>query len=507
MTPIRYTFPQQDLMDELVNAYFEHVNLIMPLLHRPTFDRSVAQGLHLHDNGFGGCYSWIQWFNQVNVVKDKLLAVPNVYDIQMYALACQFLQGTSIPHTCWTLVGIGIRFSQDLGIHRRRVPLEQLTVELELCKRAFWVLVSLDQMASIGLGRACAVDNRALDLDMPIECDDEYWEHEDPKKRLNRIMVFALRSLYHMKRKAWDFILKDWQKPVVEEMDSALNKWLVDVPECVRWDPHRSDDKFYKVSLMLMGWYYYVQILIHRPFILSRDKTSHPFPSLTICSNAAKATKKGYPIHVHLTLFAFTSGVCTRGVDDIHKCLDLLKFSEERWYSCGKAWDTLNGLVSAQEHDNSESSSETGLPLYVGMATPQTRVTDRNRQLNNGDMRFDSVSYQNSYRDSSTYAVPHLPTSIPGNAYLIPPEGVGTLDPRHFGSYSYPSSAVFYDTNEQLPLSSADFRLLPAADVPDMPPGMDSNTMNMWMNAPTGISLEDWVEFLGEYNYGKRSNL
>ncbi|KAF9009900.1 fungal-specific transcription factor domain-containing protein, partial [Cyathus striatus] len=400
----QYTFPPQKLMDELVEAYFEHVNLVMPLLHRPTFDRSVAEGLHLRDDGFGGVVLLVcavgsryikfidervlldgidspfsagyKWFNQVNVVKNKLLTLPNLYDIQIYALACQFFQGTSMPHSSWTMAGIGIRVAQDMGIHRRRVPLHQLTAEHELCKRAFWVLVSLDRMSSISLGRACAIDKRDMDLDMPVECDDEYWENEDPKKRfrqpsgkptiisafiyqlrLNRIMGFAMRSLYHVKSKMWDYLLEGWQKIIVEEMDSALNKWLADVPEFIltyinsRWDPYRSDDKFYRASLMLMGWYYYAQILIHRPFILSRDQVSHPFPSYTICTNAARACsnlvdgyrKRGYPIHMHLTLFAFTSGIVlslnrrgkssnidTMGVDDIYKCLDLLKVGEER---------------------------------------------------------------------------------------------------------------------------------------------------------------------------------
>jgi hypothetical protein len=36
------------------------------------------------------------------------------------------------------MVGIGIRFAQDVGVHRKKVHDEDWTVEDELRKRAFW---------------------------------------------------------------------------------------------------------------------------------------------------------------------------------------------------------------------------------------------------------------------------------------------------------------------------------------------------------------------------------
>ncbi|KAJ7049696.1 hypothetical protein C8F01DRAFT_725505 [Mycena amicta] len=51
--PPVYTFPPQDLMDSLVAIYFRHWNIFIPLLHRPTFQRAIASGLHLTDHSFG----------------------------------------------------------------------------------------------------------------------------------------------------------------------------------------------------------------------------------------------------------------------------------------------------------------------------------------------------------------------------------------------------------------------------------------------------------------------
>ena len=40
-------------MHTLVDLYFKEYNVFLPLLHRPTFERSLKQGEHLHDHSFG----------------------------------------------------------------------------------------------------------------------------------------------------------------------------------------------------------------------------------------------------------------------------------------------------------------------------------------------------------------------------------------------------------------------------------------------------------------------
>jgi len=53
-------------------------------------------------------------------------------------LSVIYLQGTSAPQACWTIVGIGIRLAQDVGAHRRKAYSTKFSAEEELWKRAFW---------------------------------------------------------------------------------------------------------------------------------------------------------------------------------------------------------------------------------------------------------------------------------------------------------------------------------------------------------------------------------
>ena len=49
--------------------------------------------------------------------------------------------------------------AQDVGAHRRKVYSTAPTVEEELWRRAFWVLVAMDRATSFALGRPCAIQD------------------------------------------------------------------------------------------------------------------------------------------------------------------------------------------------------------------------------------------------------------------------------------------------------------------------------------------------------------
>ena len=210
-------FPPPDLLEKLIDLYFKNMNDYLPLLHRPTFEQGVREGLHLRDEGFGSTVLLVcangsrftddprvllddntipqsagwKWFQQVQMVRKSLLAPPRLYDLQIYAvrhpcpiarspvrrrgdrgripsvvssmltafalpyalihvsardlrlsmyaqLTAGFLQGTSAPQACWTIIGIGVRMAQDVGAHRKKVYSSSPTVEEELWRRAFW---------------------------------------------------------------------------------------------------------------------------------------------------------------------------------------------------------------------------------------------------------------------------------------------------------------------------------------------------------------------------------
>ncbi|KAK6981053.1 hypothetical protein R3P38DRAFT_3293977 [Favolaschia claudopus] len=220
-------FPHPVLMSECIELYFLPLNIFLPLLHQPAFERAVADGLHLRDGGFAATLSLVctigsrwstdptlaaqgldcgwKWFDQVQLAGKRLLGQANLYDLQTYVLATGFPKGLCTTSNlvdarrCWVKGCTGkshyksihssqsTMMIQDLGVHRRKAAVETLSAERELQKRALWILVYLDRMAScverlpvVGLVHSSDADTILInfDVELPLAVDDEY--REDP---------------------------------------------------------------------------------------------------------------------------------------------------------------------------------------------------------------------------------------------------------------------------------------------------------------------------------------
>lgn len=110
--PSPFEFLETDLMIHLVNCYFDNFNLMLPILHRPSFIRSIGEGLHKVNEDFGAvvlivcaigcrcttdprvvhnvktlssCTAW-KLFNQISANRSSKMAfiATSVYKAQLY---------------------------------------------------------------------------------------------------------------------------------------------------------------------------------------------------------------------------------------------------------------------------------------------------------------------------------------------------------------------------------------------------------------------------------------
>ncbi|KAF8330637.1 fungal-specific transcription factor domain-containing protein [Amanita rubescens] len=359
---IKFQFPPDEFLPLFIDLYFEQVNLFFPLLHRPTFQCAVDEGLHYKDYWFGALLLLVcaigsqyiddshvpnhgepntqgrgrQWFQQVQLAWQNIPGPPIIHNLQLHCLTIYYLQTTSSAQACWTMLGTAIRLAQEAGAHlKRRKDMETWTLDDELKIRAFWVLVAMDILMSSALGRPCAyrAEDPSFDLDYPLEVDDQFWLEEDPKQspkqplgkpslitafnlllKLYQIQALTLRTIYSRIGCVGD----NWKQHVITEFDSGLNKWVDSVPDYLRWDPDRENPVHFRQSVLLYTNYYYVQIQIHLPFIPSpRNSSFLSFPSLTICTKAARSCsnvvdamrRRQIGVIFYVQLGTFTSGV------------------------------------------------------------------------------------------------------------------------------------------------------------------------------------------------------
>ncbi|KAI0027759.1 fungal-specific transcription factor domain-containing protein, partial [Vararia minispora EC-137] len=417
-TESSYSFPNPDLLLRLVDLYFEHSNILFPILHRPTFEQRIRNDDHTNDGVFGavvllvcaigsrfssdpcvileGTNSWHSagwaWFLQVRLAGISIFSGSSLCDLQCTCLGAIYLLGVSAFNSAWNMIGMGIRLAQGSGANRKRSYGSTLTVDDELYRRSFWVLVCLDRDLSLMTGRPCSIQEEDFDVDMPVDCDDEHWLHSDPEKafkqppgRPSRISAFlcklqlcqidgyALRTI-HASQKAkyhFGFTGQDWEHRTVTSFDSILNVWVDSIPEHLRWDPAREDDALFFQSAHLYAKFYELQVLIHQPFIWPRKTSQHSFPSLAICVNAARSCThildelhRRYPgriipfLHRPVLISALVLLIRIWNVkqsklpidiesdlSDVKKCMRYMETLEGRWFFAGRARDIIGVLA------------------------------------------------------------------------------------------------------------------------------------------------------------------
>ncbi|KAJ7021863.1 fungal-specific transcription factor domain-containing protein [Mycena alexandri] len=572
-----FIFPDHDLLSALIDIYFARKNIYFPVLHRPTFERAVADELHTRDESFGAIVLLVcgigarfsddprvllpgedtlrcgwQFFDQIPLVLGHLFERPTLYQLQFYCLATIFLE-FSAPSAGWTFIGLGLRLAQDVGAHREKHFGKRPTVEAELWKRGFWTLVALDRLVSNSLGRSCAMHHEEFDLAMPIECDDEYWENDDPALvfkqpdgkpsqvtffrcflQLNNVLAFALKILYALNKTKRLLSERDpdWEEHIVSELDSALNSWVDSIPAHLRWDPNRRDEVFFDQSAYLYCSYYQVQMTIHRSFIPTlREGAPTSLPSLAICTNAARACSHIAEISLHrrqsmptptLITPVFTSGLIlllnvwsgkrtglapqmNSAILEVHKCMAMIHVCEKRWQTAGIFWDLLYNLAAIGQ-----------FPLP--QAVPSTTSASPNTHKRG---REDDVA---AYPDLTTPSVPHPPY---GNVYhpveptsathsaqkqanplptystdlgqlpIYHQQGDSTNTNNWYSSSELTTSGA--DPLSMFDLDSAAFN--PAARSESVSnlgatgEGMNDDVMAMWANAPMGFEFGDWGSY------------
>ncbi|KAH9481989.1 ABC-transporter-regulating transcription factor [Psilocybe cubensis] len=473
-----YTYPEVDLLNNLVSLYFDRCNILLPVLHRPTFVKSLSIGQHLWDPLFGmtvllvcalgakysqdlrvmmfndssgtGISAGWHYFSQVQVYRKRMLHKSTTYDLQYYALAALYLSSTSLPQASWTLLAIGLRHAFEKGVHRRRGPQQKPSVEYELQKRAFWALVCLDSAESSFVGRACSIPLEAYDLDYPIECDDEYWDTGDRETcfrqpegkpcsisafvaliKLCEILGFVLRTLYSNKktRILSGFLGSRWEGRMVAELDSTMNKWKESLPSHLHWDSGERNEVFFHQSVILHATYSYVQIQIHRPYLLAKGSPLTA-PSFAICSNAARtcsgileaAVIRDVGVLPITIIAAYTSGmVITLGIwmtqsagttdgfraekDNLEKCVQYLRKCEKRWHSGGRLGDILSE-ASAEMHQN----------------RPSINHLQTSSQISPSDIRKDAACSSGSAAIDSLQLQTHF---VPGTQSTFSPDDWG----------------------------------------------------------------------------------
>ncbi|KAK0451180.1 fungal-specific transcription factor domain-containing protein [Desarmillaria tabescens] len=478
-----YVFPDSDLITSLIAIYSETIHPILPIMHRPTFMKDVADGLHLRDESFGATLLFVlavasrysddprvladpssrlsagwKFIEPIPVSKKAILRPPCLYNIQETVLAVIYTLGTSVPEFSWMVVGLGLRYAVEIGLHRKkpRAKGHKLTVDDELKKRSFWALVTLDRLISLYDGRPLMMHEEDFDSELPVECDDEYWDIRSdgevrfcqpgnkPSKisyfnaqiRLSGIMSVVATNLYSIKKRRdrWGLTGKDEQR-INSDIDSSMNAWMNSIPDHLRWNPDRDNTLFLYQSAVLYNTYHMLQIYTHRPFLCPGSSLSTP--SLVLSTIAARSCSRILQVHMkrikiiipHILMGAFMSGAVlamniwsgkrvghppkAEDLTGYEQCLATFIHASDSWMVAGRALKMFKCMASFDTASVLDGTS-------IQASHPQENATPVPAPI--GDSYF-TVS-DALYEQDPAYLNDYLPTYLHTGPPLDPTENL-----------------------------------------------------------------------------------
>lgn len=260
--------PNSGLMDQLLNIYMVKAQYMLPLLHEPTF----RQDVNLVYNGGTDPTLNFQVRMVIAISMQKLdtqyagladsyylAALPYLTDaiqkkdistLQCFALMAQYSLLTPTRTAAYWVVGLAAKLCQDLGLCDEKTidkptsatPLSFL--EIDMRRRLFWIITSMEYGLSHSLGRPSAfgvsVDN--INVGFFQLCDDRFITAEGllpnhypvMKKcisvhflKMRLLQAEIRRTLYLAKR---DAPVSD-QDPWFSKMLSKIDAWMRDTPK------------------------------------------------------------------------------------------------------------------------------------------------------------------------------------------------------------------------------------------------------------------------------------
>ncbi|ORX79621.1 hypothetical protein K493DRAFT_243493 [Basidiobolus meristosporus CBS 931.73] len=414
-----YLLPPAPVFDHLMDIYFSHINPIIPLLHKAEFMARLKQEkeeapLFLLNAIFALAANLsprIQWLEEAGArsemfykrakkLLDQTYDVTSLENIQALILLSHYFHITHGSMKSWVYSGMAIRMAEDLGLHRNpdRWQIKTLSSSLkETRKRTWWSCYVMDRNASACMGRPLSIDDRHCDTSFPQVdvvqttrgtgadellnsgmCMDAFVE----VIKLHEIYGQIMNNIYAIRAHPTENPFKS--ESFLLELDSALHKWMVELPTALQYNPQhyfdgRKPASNYVAYLHIL--YHSALILLHRPYIPKPNSRvcPSPYPSLQICITSANSITaiahlcSGEPgleevlIFVLFPIFTAATVHLTNMTSRDMRLADLSKRYlsknmvllcriRKRWGSAGKYYIVLRELLAARnisidEHD------------------------------------------------------------------------------------------------------------------------------------------------------------
>lgn len=328
---------------------------------------------------------YLKAFETANIIMD----VVNLRTVQAFLLMAVFSQKMPDGVSGWQVVGLAIRTSVVLGLHRKpyqrrneKVTNEQLELQ-DLKSRIFWSAYGIERINGLVLGRPFSISDTDIDAPFPIE-------NEKTKVACHVVKLRRIQS------NIYTFIYKPVQlldKP--EDIDSTRIEILLELNDWMKTFPYKDNamSTFETNNWSLISYHNSILLLL-RPIVLEISKLKQNSPARffewfkvftesasAICINYKNMHLRKKMSYTWLAMHCcFVAGIsflyciwldCTLQVlkwkrqslvyETISACQTILYVLAERWESASMFRDTFERLSNIVKlHVDSIPNKTTG---------------------------------------------------------------------------------------------------------------------------------------------------
>lgn len=259
--------PNRELMEQLVNIYMVKAQYMLPLLHEPTFKEDlnevyngttdptlnfqvrmvVAISMQKLDTQYAGLAD--SYYLAALPFLTAAIQKKDLSTLQCYALIAQYSLLTPTRTAAYWVVGLATKLCQELGICEEstidapRSGSRPSFLEVDMRRRLFWIIMSMEYGLSHSLGRPSAfgvtIDN--LDVRFFQLCDDRFITHDGllpghhpiMKKCIAihflkmRVLQAEIRKTLYLRKRPTPVTDQD---PWFADINQRIDEWVANCP-------------------------------------------------------------------------------------------------------------------------------------------------------------------------------------------------------------------------------------------------------------------------------------
>ncbi|CAN6603154.1 hypothetical protein TRVA0_002S02278 [Trichomonascus vanleenenianus] len=303
-----FLLPSRELCDDIVEAYFEKVHPIIPLVNRSQFMRQyndpndppsllllqsillagsrACRNPGLQDASGSSVLASMTFYKRAKALFDANYETDRISVVQSTALLGWWWDNPEeITKNVYFWTHIAITIAQSIGLHRSVEKSSMAPSDKKMWKRIFWCLFVRDRYTASALGRPTMINLE--DTDVPMITMEDLNEDEPgnpsvyPQNRkhglffihsvkLSEIVGYVLRQQFNVSAEC---SRRQNKAPSITQCDILMATWMRNLPEELKYSV--ADKRHHDfLTALLHSQYYTFLCLVHRSNLIHSDARS-----------------------------------------------------------------------------------------------------------------------------------------------------------------------------------------------------------------------------------------